>query len=238
MVGSILPVRVTALELCRGGRRILGPISLELGGQGITVLMGPNGSGKTSLLRAIHGLERASAGQVIWQAAAGHLRARQAFVFQTPILMRRSVAENIAYPLILDGMSRTQARAQAQVLAAEVGLSAAFDRPAQVLSGGEKQKLALARALIRTPEVLFLDEPCANLDGRATREIELILQRARTNGTRILMSTHDIGQARRLADDVLFLYDGRLVESAPRDAFFAAPQTPEAQAHIKGELLP
>ncbi len=135
-------------------------------------------------------------------------------------------------------MSRTQARAQAQVLAAEVGLSAAFDRPAQVLSGGEKQKQALARALIRTPEVLFLDEPCANLDGRATREIELILQRARANGTRILMSTHDIGQARRLADDVLFLYDGRLIESAPRDAFFAAPQTPEAQAHIKGELLP
>ena len=237
MVGSILPVRVTALELRRGGRRILGPISLELGGQGITVLMGPNGSGKTSLLRAIHGLERASAGQVIWQAAAGHLRARQAFVFQTPILMRRSVAENIAYPLILDGMSRTQARAQAQVLAAEVGLSAAFDRPAQVLTGGEKQKLALARALIRTPEVLFLDEPCANLDTRSMAEIEAILAAARDVGTRIVMSTHNVGQARRLADDILFLWDGRLHERARAPDFFKAPQTLEAKAHINGDLI-
>jgi tungstate transport system ATP-binding protein len=238
MVSGALPLVLDAVELRRGGRRILGPISLTLDGEGITVLLGPNGAGKTSLLRAMHGLERINRGRVIWQGTAEDIRARQAFVFQAPVLMRRTVAECIAYPLRLDGVPRREARARAAEIAARVGLAAALERPAQVLSGGEKQKLAIARALIRGPEVLFLDEPCANLDPRAMREIEAILTAARDQGTRIVMSTHNVGQARRLADDVLFLHEGRLHETGPRDAFFAAPKTAEALAHINGDLLP
>jgi len=202
------------------------------------VIMGPNGCGKTSLLRALHGLERISAGAVHWPGRAGGQPPRQALVFQTPILMRRSVADNIAYPLRLDGVALAEARARAAAMAAAVGLGGAMARPVQVLSGGERQKMALARALIRSPEVLLLDEPCANLDGRATRDIEAVLARARAGGTRIILATHDIGQARRLADDVVFLHHGRLKEAAPRAAFFDAPQSPEAAAYLKGDLLP
>jgi tungstate transport system ATP-binding protein len=152
--------------------------------------------------------------------------------------MRRSVVDCIAYPLRLDGMARAAARARASEIAGAVGLADALDKPAQVLSGGEKQKLALARALIRGPEVLFLDEPCASLDGRSTRDIEAILLCARDNGTRIVMSTHDIGQARRLADEVWFLYGGLLCEAAESADFFELPRSEEAAAYLKGELLP
>lgn len=238
MVGSILPLELDNLELRRRGRRILGPLSLRLAGIGITIVMGANGSGKTSLLRAMHGLERVQRGTIRWQSDLATARARQAFVFQTPILMRRSVIDCIAYPLLLDGLSRADARARAGEQAVAVGLGDRLHLPSQVLSGGEKQKLAIARALVRNPEVLFLDEPCANLDTRSTAEIEAILIRARDEGTRIVMSTHNVGQARRLADDVLFLLDGRLHETGTRSEFFDNPKTPEANAHIKGDLIP
>ncbi|MGB5870704.1 MAG: ATP-binding cassette domain-containing protein [Albidovulum sp.] len=237
MVSSILPLTLEEVELRRRGRRILGPISLTLSGEGITIIMGPNGSGKTSLLRAMHGLERVRHGKICWQADIQTVRARQAFVFQTPIVMRRSVADCIAYPLLLDGMGRVAARAKATEAAQKVGLGQSLDLPAKVLSGGEKQKMALARALIRGPDVLFLDEPCANLDTRSMAEIEAILAAARNVGTRIVMSTHNVGQARRLADDILFLWDGRLHERARAADFFKAPQTLEAKAHINGDLI-
>lgn len=238
MVGSILPLRIEAISLRRGGRVILGPVSWVLGGSGITVVMGPNGSGKTSFLRAMHGLERVTAGQLHWAAPVAQVRARQAFVFQTPILMRRSVVDCIAYPLLLDGVARVEARARASDAARRVGLGGLLDQPAQVISGGEKQKLALARALVRGPELLFLDEPCANLDGQSTREIETILCIARDAGTRIVMSTHNHGQARRLADDVLFLYKGQLIESGPKSTLLETPNSPEMTAFINGDLLP
>jgi tungstate transport system ATP-binding protein len=238
MVGSILPLHVDAISLRRGGRAILGPLSWVLDGSGITILMGPNGAGKTSFLRAMHGLERIKHGRLRWAAPLAEVRARQGFVFQTPILMRRSVLDCIAYPLLLDGVSRALARQRAAEAAARVGLGAMLDQPAQVISGGEKQKLALARALVRGPELLFLDEPCANLDGQSTREIEAILCDARDAGTRIVMSTHNLGQARRLADDILFLYKGQLVETGPKTTLLETPASPEMAAFIKGDLLP
>lgn len=237
MVKPLLPLRVSDLELWRAGRRIIGPVSLTIEGRGITVLLGPNGSGKTSLLRAMHGLERISAGRIDWACGELDARARQAFVFQTPILMRRSVLDCIAYPLILDGRGRRAARDAARALAESVGLThVALDAPASVLSGGERQKMALARALIRRPEILFLDEPCANLDNASTREIETVLLRESARGVRIVMSTHNVGQARRLADEIMFLFAGRLHESGPAREFFAGPATPEARAHIEGDL--
>jgi tungstate transport system ATP-binding protein len=229
-------VALEAVEIWRAGRRILGPLSLVLAAGGVTILIGPNGSGKTSLLRALHGLERISRGRILWPGDQATLRARQAFVFQTPVLMRRSVVDCIAYPLILRGESRGQARGKAAEMASGMGLEASLYRPASVLSGGERQKMALARALIRGPEVLFLDEPCANLDTTSTREIEALLAAAREGGTRIIMSTHDLGQARRLADDVVLLHEGAVIEQGDR-RFFDGPATPAGRAFLNGELL-
>lgn len=230
-------VTLTGVSVRRRGRTILGPLDATLNGGGLSILMGPNGAGKTTLLRALHGLERVSTGDIHWTDPKDAEGRNQGFVFQTPVLMRRSVLDCIAYPLQLDGVKRAEAREQARARANEVGLNVNLDQAVMFLSGGEKQKMALARALMRRPRILFLDEPCANLDGRSVKEIEEILLRIKDGGTRILMSTHDLGQARRLADSVLFLHAGKSVEQAIGDDFFRAPQTAEAQAYLKGEIL-
>ena len=237
LTASILPLRLEGAELRRRGVRLFGPVDLEIGREGATVVIGPNGSGKTSLLRLMHGLERPTRGRVKWSAPANEARTRQAYVFQTPIAMRRRVVDNIAYPLLVHGVGRAEARRRAAEWAAKVGLGDMLERPAPVLSGGEKQKLALARALIRDPEILFLDEPCANLDGRATREIEAILAAARGAGARIVMATHDMGQARRIATEILFLLHGRLHEAARGADPLDRLATPEAQAFLKGDIV-
>ena len=237
MVNRVLPLTVTNAVIKRKGKTLLGPVSIEVSKTGVTIIMGPNGSGKTTLLRSLHGLERLSSGSTAWQMPLREARTRQAFVFQTPIMMRRSVRDNLAYPLLIHGVDKAKAFAKADDWAARVGLADALERPAPRLSGGEKQKLALARALIRDPEVVFLDEPCANLDGRATREIEAILKNAQAAGARILMSTHDVGQAKRLADDVVFLMHGRIIETGPADQFFAGPTTPQATALLQGDIV-
>ncbi len=234
---EILPLTLRGIAVNRRGKLLLGPVSLVLQGRGISVVIGPNGSGKTTLLRAMHGIERISSGSKAWSVDDVDARAAQSFVFQTPIMMRRNVRDNIAYPLMLRGMRRRDARAAAEAWAKRVGLSGALLRPATVLSGGEKQKLALARALVTAPQVLFLDEPCANLDGHATQQIEAILHAACADGTRIVMSTHDLGQARRLADEVLFLHNGKLVEIQPAAAFFAGPSSVQARALLNGDLV-
>lgn len=238
MVAPILPLNLTSIEVRRSGRTILGPLSHRLEGRGISILMGPNGSGKTTLLKTMHGIERPTRGQIDWQITAEEARLRQAFVFQTPTILRRSVLDNIAFPLLLRGVPRKTAQTTAAELGEKVGLGKVLQQSAMVLSGGEKQKLALARALILAPDVLFLDEPCANLDSRATRDIEAILCDARDRGTRIVMATHDHGQARRLADEIWFLHAGKLIESTPKTQFFGAPQSAMARAYLKGDLLP
>ena len=237
MVTRILPLRVAGAGVYRRGKRLIGPVDLEIGETGFTVVIGPNGAGKTSLLRLLHGLERPGGGEIAWRVPEVDARAHQAYVFQSPIMMRRTALESVAYALRVHGVSRRKARARARVWLEKVGLGAAADRPAQVLSGGERQKLALARALIREPQILFLDEPCASLDGRATREIEEILRDAHGQGVRILMSTHDMGQARRLASEVLFMHKGLVHEAAPAESFFGDPATSEARAFLKGDIL-
>ena len=234
---SILPLRIDAAEVRRRGVRLIGPIDLTLGKADVTMVLGPNGSGKTSLLRLMHALERAAEGRVDWSVPEADARARRAFVFQTPTMMRRNVTDSIAYALTVSGAKRSEARERAREMARKVGLAHALDRSARVLSGGEKQKLAVARALIRQPEVLFLDEPCANLDGRATREIEAILTDAKARNTRIVMSTHDLGQAKRLADEVVFMLKGCVHETGPADRFFSTPEAPEARAVLNGQIV-
>jgi tungstate transport system ATP-binding protein len=234
---SILPLTLSAAIVRKHGKRIVGPVDLTISGSGATVLLGPNGAGKTTLLRMMHGLDRVSAGRAQWAVGRDEADLRQAYVFQTPILLRRTVLDNAAYPLQIRGQSRKDARRTAAEKVAEVGLADALQRPAHVLSGGEKQKLALARALVTQPEVLFLDEPTASLDGRSTREIETILAAAQTAGTKIIMATHDLGQARRIASDILFLLNGSIHESGAAKAFFAGPVTPEAGAFLKGDIV-
>ena len=237
MVNTLFPLTVTGATARRSGRDLIGPIDLHLSGAPCTMVIGPNGSGKTTLLRLLSGAARLGAGQINWASDSDYLRAAQAFVFQRPVMLRRTVLQNLCYPLQLRGVSRAQARRRAEEWAAKVGLTDLLDRPAPALSGGEQQKLALARALITNPKVLFLDEPCAALDGRAMREVEAILQAAKTAGTRLIMSTHDMGQARRLADEVLFLLHGKLHEHTLAAEFFAAPQTPQAAAFLNGDIV-
>ena len=238
MVTPMLPLKMEAVSVRRGGKTILGPITLQLADEGISILLGPNGSGKTTLLKTMHGVERPNTGTLNWNLGAEDARLRQAFVFQSPTILRRSVLDNIAYPLTLRGVKRAEARARAEAFAARVGLSKVLDQHGMVLSGGEKQKLALARALILEPDLLFLDEPCANLDGRATRDIEEILLAVRSEGTRIVMSTHDLGQARRLGDDIWFLHAGQIKETTPKDQFFSEPHSETARSYLRGDLLP
>ena len=237
MVSRPISVRLESVVVRRRGKTVLGPVDLGLQVDGFTIVLGPNGAGKTTLLKVLHGVERVSHGNVQWSIPNAQAREAQAYVFQSPIMLRRSVRQNFAYPLQLIGMDKAKIASRVVDWAQKTGLQDALDLPAPRLSGGEKQKLALGRALIRMPKVLFLDEPCANLDGRSTREIEDLLYDATKAGTRIIMTTHDLGQARRLADTVLFLLNGTLHEQGAASKFFAAPITPEAQAFLNGDII-
>lgn len=237
MVSTILPLTLQGVAVRRRGKRLIGPVDLTLEAEGLTIILGPNGSGKTTLLRVMHGVERLSDGRVTWSVPEADARHRQSYVFQTPIMLRRSVGDNLRYPLQLRGTLRAEVRACADDWAARIGLADRMGLQATRLSGGEKQKLALARALIRKPDVLFLDEPCANLDGASTRDIESILQTALSEKTRIIMTTHDLGQARRLASDAIFMLHGAVHEQGPATGFFGAPQTAELQAFFRGDII-
>lgn len=236
MVAAILPLTAQSAKVERDGKRLIGPVDLTIDGDGITVVIGPNGSGKTTLLRMLHGLAEPSDGSVQWSNSDDAAR-HQAFVFQVPVMLRRSVLENLIYPLTTRGMRRTEAMASARAIATESGLEDLLNRPATRLSLGERQRLSLARALISRPQVLFLDEPTASLDGAATRRIEDMLGAAANLGTRIILSTHDMGQARRMAREVIFLLEGSVHEMGPAADFFEGPQTPEAAAFLRGDIV-
>jgi tungstate transport system ATP-binding protein len=231
----MLPLTLTDVTVRRKGKRLLGPVTLTLDTVGITTVIGPNGSGKTTLLRVMHGIERTSAGTAQWAIPDARARAQQSYVFQTPILLRRSVADNLRYPLQLRGTPKAEQEQSIAHWAAKSDLSAHLHLPANRLSGGERQKLALARALITSPQVLFLDEPCANLDGHATREIETLLQDAAASGTKIILATHDMGQAKRLSVETIFLVNGTI--NAFGGNIINAPQTAELKSFLKGDIV-
>ena len=236
-MAELLPLSVKDAVVRRRGKVLLGPVNLTLSGTGTTVVIGPNGAGKTTLLKALHGVARLNGGEVRWACPEEEARRHQAFVFQTPVVLRRTVRDNLIYPLKLIGIRRVEARRIAEDWAGKVGLAEALELQANDLSGGERQKLALARAMVRQPKVLFLDEPCSSLDGRAMREIEEIITTVARSGTRIVMSTHDMGQARRLADEMIFILHGKIHEFTPAEAFFAGPATPQAHAFLNGDIV-
>ena len=237
MVSDAMLPSLEGVEVRRRGKTILGPLDLSLSRDGVTIVLGPNGAGKTTLLKVLHGVERVSGGNINWSVPMEQTRQSQAYVFQSPVMLRRSVGQNLAYPLKLLGLTKPEIASLVDDWAGRIGLGDALDRPAVRLSGGEKQKLALGRALIRNPKVLFLDEPCANLDGRSTRDIEALLLNANLNGTRVLMTTHDLGQCRRLANDILFMLNGCVHDGGEAATFLSAPETPEARAFLDGDIV-
>jgi tungstate transport system ATP-binding protein len=230
----ILPLRLEDVSFAVNGRAIIERVTLELERGPSSIILGANGAGKSVLMRLMHGLLVPSRGRIVWSGE--NPRRRQAMVLQRPVMLRRSALANVAYALALAGVPRDQREQQAREALESVGLLALAHRPARVLSGGEQQRLALARAWALHPEVLFLDEPTASLDPGATREIESVIKAFDAAGTKIVMSTHNLGQARRLGDEILFVHQGRLVERAPVERFFTQPASAEASAFIKGEL--
>ena len=233
---SILPLELDGVSFDAGGIRLIKDVSWRFDADLRTVIIGPNGAGKSLLLRLCHGLIKPSQGEVRWQLASGAAR-HQAMVFQRPVMLRRSVAANVDYALKLRHVPyRERAEIIDQVLQA-TGLKRLADQPARVLSIGEQQKLALARAWALKPQVLFLDEPTASLDPAATHGVEEIIGAIHAQGARIIMTTHDLGQARRIADEVLFINRGRILETGPAKAFFEKPKNDLAQAFVRGELL-
>jgi tungstate transport system ATP-binding protein len=234
----LMPLSVRGLGYAAGGKQILANVSFEVGDAPRTVVLGPNGAGKSVLLKLCHGLLRPGAGEVRWAGRTpDETRRQQGMVFQRPVLLRRSVAGNLWHALGVRGVPRARRAGLVEEALHAAGLAEIARQSARTLSGGEQQRLAIARAWVLKPDVLLLDEPTANLDPEATRAIEDLILTFEGGGTRILMTTHDIGQARRLASDIIFVHQGRLLEHSPAERFFAAPSHPAAARFIGGALL-
>jgi tungstate transport system ATP-binding protein len=231
----IFPIRLVDVAFAPGGHGVLAGVDLEIGAEGITTVLGPNGAGKTILLRMIAGLQAPDRGAIRWNGAE-QPGAGIAMVFQHPVLLRSSVLYNAALGLAPLPVSKAEVRARTMEMLTRVGLAHRARDAARQLSGGERQRLALARAWAMRPRLLLLDEPTAALDPTATEAVERIIRRIRTDGARVLMTTHNLGQAMRIADDVIFLAAGRMRERAPAARFFSRPQSDEAKRFIQGEL--
>jgi tungstate transport system ATP-binding protein len=223
-------LELNRLGLTEDGVCIIDDITLKLGA-GSTAILGPNGAGKSTLLRLMHGLLKASSGTLHWPQVLS-----QGMVFQRPVMLRTTVLANVEYGLKLRGVERGGRRDRAMAALASVGLPNLADRPARRLSAGEQQRVALARARALEPQVLFLDEPTSSLDPASTREVERIIHEIAAGGTRIVMTTHNLGQAKRIADEVVFLDNGRLLEQQAVDDFFGAPQSAAARLFLNQEL--
>lgn len=238
---TILPCRFESVVYEVGGKRPVDGIDMTLEAGPRTLILGPNGAGKSLTLRLAHGLIAPTAGRIAWQNrkldGQGRGPRRQAMVFQKPVLLRRSVAANLDYALAVHKVRGAERRRRREAALERTGLTAYAKQPARTLSGGEQQRLAMARAWALEPQVLFLDEPTASLDPAASAAIEEIVQAMHAEGCKIVMTTHDMGQARRLADEVVFLARGRVVERGPAERFFERPESPQARDFLAGKLV-
>ena len=222
-------IELTCASVHYGPVRALDALTLAIHAGERVALIGHNGSGKTTLLRVLHGMQRCDGRR------RAHAPLRQAMVFQRPFLLRLSVATNMRLALWLAGVPRAERDARACAALGRVGLDDLAARPARVLSGGQQQRLALARAWAVRPQVLFLDEPTASLDPTAKREVEALIEEFADEGMTVVMSTHNLGQAKRLARRVIYLEAGRIVADRPTHEFFNAPLPDEAAHFVKGE---
>jgi tungstate transport system ATP-binding protein len=232
-----LPLLFDSVGVSIGATTLLSDLSLTLNAGAPTLVIGHNGAGKSTLLRLAMGLIAPTRGRVTWGGHQDPAPRRRAMVFQRPVMLRRSALQNVTYALEQAGVTKETIEARAFALLAQVGLQDLAHRPARRLSGGEQQRLALARALARDPELLILDEPTASLDPAATRAVEDIIAQAAVRGIKILMASHDLGQVRRLAGEVIFMSHGRLREVSAAQMFFENPKTPLAQAFLRGDIV-
>lgn len=235
----ILPLATRDLTLKIGGKTLIDGVSLTIAPGGVTCVMGPNGAGKSLLLRLLHGLLSPTSGDVLWAGRVPDqmVRRRQAMVFQRPVLLRRSVRANVVYALKTHGVTGAERTKRADEALARGRLDHLANAAARRLSGGEQQSLALIRALATDPDILFLDEPTSSLDPASTQQIERLVQDAARSGVKIVMITHGRGQATRLADDVVFLNHGRLIEHSSATVFFDRAESDEARRFLAGELI-
>ena len=234
------PALIAARGLCfaAGGRQLIEGVDLDIRPGRRTVILGANGAGKSVLLRCLHGLLAPSAGAVLWRGRPLDRAARraQAMVFQRPVLLRRSVAANLRFALAVRGIRGAERRAREAEALDRARLTELARRPARVLSGGEQQRLAVARALATRPEALLLDEPTASLDPASTLAIEALIAEAHAAGVAVILVTHDAGQARRLGDDAVFLHAGRVAEAGPAASVLDAPRSAAARAWMQGRI--
>ena len=221
-----------------GGQRLLNGVDVAIRKGSRTLVMGPNGAGKSLLLRLLHGLIKPQQGTISWQGnpiTKQDLRS-QAMVFQRPVLLRRSVLANLKFALSVRGLRGSERARKIDAALASAGLDHLAKRPARVLSGGEQQRLAVVRALACDPDLLFLDEPTANLDPASTAAIENLVLEANARGVTIVLVTHDSGQAHRLGEDVIFLQEGVVAETGSARQVLNAPQSEPARAWHDGRL--
>ena len=224
------------LRLVVGGKLRLKIQQADLDPEMPTMILGPNGAGKSLLLRVLHGLTLPQGGRITFPGNLG-LQKHQAMVFQRPVLLRRSVMENVAFALRARGTDRNQSRDIAGHWLERAGLGDLADAPARRLSGGEQQRLAMVRALACDPKLIFLDEPCANLDPRASVQIEHLIKSAVASGVKVIMVTHDQAQARRLGGEFILMHQGQIVAQALRERFFQPTWHPLVDAFLAGEPL-
>jgi tungstate transport system ATP-binding protein len=231
----VFPIRLEQLHFTPNGRTVLNGVDLTVDGEGITLVLGPNGAGKSVLLRILAALECPDGGRIAWNGGGGP-QGSIAMVFQHPMLLRTTVADNAALGLKPLGLARAEVQRRTAEVLGRVGLAHRARDSARHLSGGERQRLALARAWAVRPRLLLLDEPTAALDPSATETVESIVREIRTDGAKVLMTTHNLGQAMRLADDIVFIEGGRVREHTPTARFFSRPLSQEARLFIRGEL--
>jgi tungstate transport system ATP-binding protein len=232
---AILPLVARGVSITLGSHAALSAVDVEIAAGHRAVVLGANGAGKSVLLRVLHGLLAPDAGEISWAGSRTRPR-EQAMVFQRPVMLRRSALANVEYALAMHGVDGEERRARAREALERVGLAHLAGRAARVLSGGEQQRVALARAWAIVPRVVFLDEPTASLDPAAATEVERVIGRIHADSAAIVLTTHNLGFARRTADEIYFLHAGRLTERTPADVFFRSPRSPEAAAFLEGEL--
>lgn len=234
----LLPLTVRGVCLQRSGRTLLDDVNFVLESRDIQVILGPNGAGKSLLLRVLHGLITPDQGTIDWGGRSPQLaQADLGMVLQRPVMLRRSVLANLTFALAHSRVPRQQRRQRALDALQRAELQDLAQQPAPRLSGGEAQRLAILRAWVQRPRVLFFDEPCANLDPRSTQKIEHLIREVHASGTQVILTTHDLTQARRLAGEVLFIANGRIQEQSAASTFFQSPASPEAAAYLEGQLL-
>jgi tungstate transport system ATP-binding protein len=231
-------LRLRGVSLRLGAHAALAEIDLDLSLRARTVVIGPNGAGKSTLLQVLHGLIVPDTGSVSGAAPDGRVSApRLALVFQRPVMLRRSVQANVEHALRVAAVPAAERVRRAMEALADVGLAHAAGRPARRLSGGEQQRLAIARAQALEPECLLLDEPTSSLDPASGAVIERHLLALSARGCGLVMSTHDLAQARRFAQRVVFLHRGRIVEAGDAGAFFQGPRTEAGRRFLAGDWL-